>query len=85
MMYCVALAVPSIEMIVMSSPGVLRKKGFDERIASEDRINIVASESADFNEDKAYEATLRLLKQHPTANVIYSHNDGMSFGVVTAL
>src|SRR5688500_15747111 len=25
------------------------------------------------------------MKRYPTANVIYSHNDGMSFGVITAL
>jgi ribose transport system substrate-binding protein len=68
-----------------SSPGVLRRQGFDKRVESESRIKIVASESADFNEDKAYAATLRLMEEHPTANVIYSHNDAMSFGVVTAL
>ena len=48
-------------------------------------MNILVSESADFNEDKGYEATLRLMEEHPTANVIYSHNDAMSFGVITAL
>jgi ABC-type sugar transport system substrate-binding protein len=79
------LEIIELEGTIGSSPGVLRKKGFDERIASESRMKILVSESADFNEDKAYEATLRLLEEHPTANVIYSHNDGMSFGVVTAL
>jgi ribose transport system substrate-binding protein len=64
---------------------VQRKKGFDEKIEGESGMHILASESADFNEDKGYEATLRLMKKHPTANVIYSHNDAMSFGVITAL
>ena len=74
-----------LEGTVGSSPGVQRKKGFDERIADQPDMNILVSESADFNEDKGYEATLRLMKENPTANVIYSHNDAMSFGVITAL
>jgi galactofuranose transport system substrate-binding protein len=79
------LEIIELEGTIGSSPGVLRKQGFDERVASESRIKIVASESADFNEDKGYEATLRLLDEYPTANVIYSHNDAMSFGVVKAV
>jgi galactofuranose transport system substrate-binding protein len=74
-----------LEGTVGSSPGVQRKQGFDERIASESGMTILASESADFAEAKGYEATLRLMAEHPTANVIYSHNDAMSFGVITAL
>jgi len=74
-----------LEGTVGSSPGVQRKKGFDERIASEDGMTIVASETADFNEDKGYEVALRLLKKYPEADVVYSHNDAMSFGVITAL
>ncbi|RYZ04395.1 MAG: sugar ABC transporter substrate-binding protein [Myxococcales bacterium] len=74
-----------LEGTIGSSPGVQRKKGFDERIVSEEGMKILASESADFDEDKGYEATLRLVPEHPEVNVIYSHNDGMSFGVITAL
>jgi len=74
-----------LEGTVGSSPGVLRKQGFDEKIKAETGMSILVSESADFNEVKGYEATLRLIKQYPTANVIYSHNDAMSFGVITAL
>ena len=61
------------------------KQGFDERIKSHAGMEILVSESADFNEVKGYEATLRLMKEFPSANVIYSHNDAMSFGVITAL
>ena len=74
-----------LEGTVGSSPGVQRKQGFDERIAAQPGMTILASESADFNEVKGYEATLRLMRQNPTATVIYSHNDAMSFGVITAL
>jgi galactofuranose transport system substrate-binding protein len=74
-----------LEGTVGSTPGVERKRGFDELIAEEPNMTILASVSADFNEDKAHEVTLGLMKKHPTANVIYSHNDAMSFGVITAL
>lgn len=74
-----------LEGTVGSTPGVERKQGFDELVAEEPDMKILASESADFNEEKAYEATLRLMEEHPTADVIYSHNDAMSFGVITAL
>jgi ABC-type sugar transport system substrate-binding protein len=74
-----------LEGTVGSSPGVQRKQGFDERIAEEAGMTILASESADFNEEKGYEATLRLVEEHPSVDVIYSHNDAMSFGVITAL
>jgi len=74
-----------LEGTVGSSPGVARKQGFDERIKKEPGMKLLASESADFDETKAYNATLRLVPQYPTATVIYSHNDAMSFGVITAL
>jgi len=80
-----AAEIIELEGTVGSSPGVQRKKGFDDKIADEPDMHILVSESADFNEDKGYEATLRLMKEYPTANVIYSHNDAMSFGVITAL
>jgi ABC-type sugar transport system substrate-binding protein len=74
-----------LEGTVGSSPGVQRKQGFDELVGAESGMTILVSESADFNEEKGYAATLRLMAEHPTANVVYSHNDAMSFGVITAL
>lgn len=74
-----------LEGTVGSSPGVQRKQGFDDLIATEPGMKILASESADFNENEGYEATLELVAKHPTVDVIYSHNDAMSFGVITAL
>lgn len=74
-----------LEGTVGSSPGVQRKQGFDAAIKNEPDMHIVASESADFNEDLGYKTALRLLKENPDANVVYSHNDAMSFGVITAL
>jgi len=74
-----------LEGTVGSSPGVQRKQGFDAAIKDQPDMHILASESADFNEDLGYKTALRLLKEYPEANVVYSHNDAMSFGVITAL
>jgi len=74
-----------LEGTVGSSPGVQRKQGFDTRIASQSGMSILVSQSGDFNETMGYNLTKSLVPQHPTANVIYAHNDAMAFGVITAL
>lgn len=74
-----------LEGTVGSSPGVQRKQGFDTRIAAQSGMSILASQSGDFNETMGYSLTKTLVPANPTANVIYAHNDGMAFGVITAL
>jgi ribose transport system substrate-binding protein len=74
-----------LEGTVGSSPAVDRKMGFDTEIASQSGMSILVSQSGDFNQAMGHDLTLQLLPQYPTANVIYSHNDGMSFGVIQAL
>jgi ribose transport system substrate-binding protein len=74
-----------LEGTIGSSPGVQRKQGFDARIAGQTGMSILVSQSGDFNEQMGHDLTLSLVPQYPTANVIYSHNDAMSFGVITAL
>jgi ribose transport system substrate-binding protein len=74
-----------LEGTIGSSPGVQRKQGFDARIASQAGMSILASQSGDFNQQMGHDLTLSLLPANPTATVIYSHNDAMSFGVIQAL
>jgi len=74
-----------LEGTIGSSPGVQRKQGFDTRIAGQTGMSILVSQSGDFNEQMGHDLTLSLVPANPTANVIYSHNDAMSFGVITAL
>jgi galactofuranose transport system substrate-binding protein len=74
-----------LEGTIGSSPGVQRKQGFDARIATQSGMSILVSQSGDFNQQMGHDLTLSLLPQYPTANVIYSHNDAMSFGVIQAL
>jgi ribose transport system substrate-binding protein len=68
-----------------SSAAVGRKQGFDETIATQPGMTILASQDGDFDTQTAYNLALQLLPQYPQANWIYSQNDGMSFGIIQAL
>jgi ribose transport system substrate-binding protein len=74
-----------LEGTVGSSPGVARKQGFDETIAGKSGMSILVSQSGDFDQQKGHDLALQLIPQYPTANIIYSHNDAMSFGVIQAM
>jgi len=74
-----------IEGTVGSSPGVQRKQGFDALIAEQPGMSILVSESANFNRATGHDVALRLLQENPTADVVYSHNDEMSLGVIAAM
>ena len=68
-----------------SSPANDRKKGFDERIASQSGMKILASQTGDFARDKGRQVAQTLLQAHPEANAIYAHNDEMALGAIAAL
>jgi len=74
-----------IEGTIGSSPGVQRKQGFDAQIAGQPGMSLLVSQSGDFDQQKGHDLALQLVPQYPTANVIYSHNDAMSFGIIQAL
>jgi len=68
-----------------SSPANDRKKGFDERVAGQSGMKILASQSGDFARDKGRQVAQTLLQAHPEANAIYAHNDEMAIGAIAAL
>ncbi|MEM9970241.1 MAG: ABC transporter substrate-binding protein [Pseudomonadota bacterium] len=68
-----------------SSPANDRKKGFDDAIASDDRFQIVASQTGDFARDLGRQVMETLLQAHPNVNVVYAHNDEMAIGAIQAL
>ena len=68
-----------------SSPANDRKKGFDEVIAANPGMKIVASQSGDFSRDKGRQVAESLLQAHPEANIIYAHNDEMAIGAIAAI
>ncbi len=68
-----------------SSPANDRKKGFDDVIAKNPGMSIVASQTGDFNRDKGRQVAESLLQAHPEATVIYAHNDEMAIGAISAI
>jgi galactofuranose transport system substrate-binding protein len=68
-----------------SSPANDRKKGFDDVIAANPGMTILASQTGDFARDKGRQVAETLLQAHPDADVIYAHNDEMAIGAISAL
>ena len=68
-----------------SSPANDRKKGFDDLIAQQPGMEIVASQSGDFARDKGRQVMETLLQAHPDVTVVYAHNDEMAIGAIQAL
>ena len=68
-----------------ASPANDRKKGFDDVIAKNPGMKIVASQTGDFNRDKGRQVAETLLQAHPDATVVYAHNDEMAIGAISAI
>ena len=62
-----------------------RKKGFDDVIARNPGMKIVASQSGDFARDKGRQVMETLLQAHPDATAVYAHNDEMALGAIAAI
>jgi ABC-type sugar transport system substrate-binding protein len=68
-----------------SSPANDRKKGFDDLIAQQPGMEILASQSGDFARAKGREVMETLLLAHPDVTAVYAHNDEMAIGAISAL
>jgi ribose transport system substrate-binding protein len=79
-----------------SDPAIDRKQGFDEYLAGTFRgtptpegafpgMEIIASQTADFQRDKGRQVMQTLLQAHPEVNAVYAHNDEMAIGAIAAL
>lgn len=60
-----------------------RKKGFE--LAVGQRLKIVASETGEWETEKAYNKTLAILAAHPDLNGIFCANDNMAIGAMKAI
>lgn len=74
-----------LEGTVGASPAIDRKKGFDDRIKSEAGMQILDSQTGDFNRDKGRQVMETLLQAHPDVTAVYAHNDEMAIGAIAAL
>lgn len=68
-----------------SSPANDRRKGFDDVVAKNSGMKIVASQTGDFSRDKGRQVMETLLQAHPDVTAVYAHNDEMAIGAIAAL
>lgn len=68
-----------------SSPALGRAKGFREVMAKHPEFEIVHSESGDFLRSKGYEIMRSVLETTPSIDAVFSHNDGMTLGLLDAM
>lgn len=68
-----------------SSPALGRASGFQEVLSQYPEFEIIHTESGDFLRSKGYEIMSRILKEYSDIDAIYSHNDGMTLGIIDAM
>jgi ribose transport system substrate-binding protein len=74
-----------LEGTVGSSPANDRKKGFEDAIKGQSGMQILASQTGDFDRDEGRQVMAQLLTAHPDVTAVYTHNDEMAIGAITAL
>jgi ABC-type sugar transport system substrate-binding protein len=68
-----------------STPMRQRASGFRDVLEGDDRFTIIESISGDFLHSKGRECMQGLLSRHDDIDVLYSHNDEMTFGAIEAI
>jgi ABC-type sugar transport system substrate-binding protein len=68
-----------------ASPAIDRHAGFDEIIKGQDKVKVVASETAQFQRAAAVTVLESLLAANPDPKAVVCANDDMAFGAVEAL
>ena len=63
----------------------LRKKGFIRGVTKDSKIEILASESANWHTDEAFALVTKLLKKHGRPDAIFCANDKMALGALRAI
>ena len=79
-----------------ADPAIDRKKGFEDYLAGTFQgtptpegafpgMEIIASQTGDFQRDNGREVMQTLLQAHPDVTAVYAHNDEMAIGAIAAL
>ena len=68
-----------------SSVALGRAEGFREVLEPHPEFQIIYSKSGDFLRSKGYELAVEFLEMYEDIDVIFSHNDGMTLGVIEAM
>lgn len=74
-----------LEGIPGHETGDSRLRGFREAIAKHPGVTIVASQTANWERDQAFNVTQNILQSHPEIRAIFACNDVMALGAVEAI
>src|SRR6185312_11996319 len=74
-----------LEGNVGAAPAIDRKKGFQEAIAANPNLKVIASQPGDFTRAKGKEVMQAMLKAHKDIDVLFAHNDDMALGAIQAI
>ncbi|MGH7564002.1 MAG: sugar ABC transporter substrate-binding protein [Gemmatimonadota bacterium] len=74
-----------LEGIPGHETGDSRLRGFREAIAEHPGVSIVASQTANWERDQAFNVTQNMLQSHPDLDAIFAANDVMALGAVEAI
>jgi ABC-type sugar transport system substrate-binding protein len=77
--------VVEIEGTTGAAPAIDRKKGFEETIASDSKIKVVASQTGDFTRDGGKQVMEAFLKSQKGIDVLFAHNDDEGLGAIEAI
>jgi len=81
-----ALNIVELQGTVGSAPAIDRKKGFEEVIKANPKLQIIRSQSGEFTRAKGKEVMESFLKQRDKKiDVLYAHNDDMAIGAIQAI
>ncbi len=68
-----------------AAPAIDRKKGFEDKIAADSNIKVVASQTGDFTRDGGKKVMEAFLKSQKDIDVVYAHNDDEGLGAIEAI
>jgi galactofuranose transport system substrate-binding protein len=81
-----ALNIVELQGTVGSAPAIDRKKGFEEAIKGNPKLQIIRSQSGEFTRAKGKEVMESFLKQRDKKiDVLFAHNDDMAIGAIQAI
>ncbi|MBT9492582.1 MAG: ABC transporter substrate-binding protein [Paucibacter sp.] len=82
----VALNIVELQGTVGSAPAIDRKKGFEEAIKANPKLQIIRSQSGEFTRAKGKEVMEAFLKaKDKKIDVLFAHNDDMAIGAIQAI
>jgi galactofuranose transport system substrate-binding protein len=77
--------VVQIEGTTGAAPAIDRKEGFEDAIAADSKIKVIASQTGDFTRDGGKQVMEAFLKSHKDIDVLFAHNDDEGLGAIEAI